>query len=66
MQAGVIATLAYRVVHQQGYLGFEKSTRREFAKLGWQAINVMKSLVQGRMETAISPWSWQVPSTTAT
>ena len=66
VRAGVVATRAYRVVQQQGYLGFEESTRRDFAKLGGQAIKVMKGLVQGRMETAISPRSWQVPSTRAT
>ena len=58
MRAGVVATRAYRVVQQQGYLGFEESTRRDFAKLGGQAIKVMKGLVQGRMETVISPRSW--------
>ena len=66
VRAGVVATRAYRVVQQQGYLGFEESTRRDFAKLGGQAIKVMKDFVQGRMETAISPRSWQVPSTRAT
>ena len=66
VRAGVVATRAYRVVQQQGYLGFEESTRGDFAKLGGQAIKVMKGLVQGRVETAISPGSWQVPSTRAT
>ena len=66
VRAGVVATRAHRVVQQQGYLGFEGSTRRDFAKLGGQAIKVMKGLVQGRMETAVSPRSWQVPSTRAT
>ena len=66
VRAGVVATRAYRVVQQQGYLGFEGSTRRGFAKLGGQAIYVMKDLVQGRMETVVSPRSWQVPSTRAT
>ena len=47
LRAGVVATRAYRVVQQQGYLGFEGSTRRDFAKLGGQAIIVMKGLVQG-------------------
>ena len=56
----------HTVVEQQGYLGFIESTRRDFAKLGGQAIKVMKGLVQGRVETAISPGSWQVPSTRAT
>ena len=28
VRAGVVATRAYRVVQQQGYLGFEESTRR--------------------------------------
>ena len=57
VRAGVVATRAYRVVQQQGYLGFEESTRRDFAKQGGQAIKVMKGIVQGRMETAIGPWS---------
>ena len=34
VRAGVVATRAYRVVQQQGYLGFEGSMRRDFAKLG--------------------------------
>ena len=65
VRAGVVATRAYRVVQQQGCLGFEGSTRRDFAKLGGQTIKVVKGLVQGRMETAVSPRSWQVPSTRA-
>ena len=66
VRAGVVATRAYRVVQQQGYLGFEGSTRRDFAKLDGQAIKVMKGFVQRRMETVVSPRSWQVPSTRAT
>ena len=50
----------------RGYLGFEESTRRDFAKLDGLAVKVMKGLVQGRMETAMIPRSWQVPSTRAT
>ena len=49
----VVATRAYRVVQQQGYLAFEEGTRRDFAKLGGQGIKlikVMKGLVQGRIE----------------
>ena len=41
VRAGVVATRAYRVVEQQGYQGFEESTRRDFAKLGGQAIKVI-------------------------
>ena len=47
VRAGVVATRAYRVVQQQGYLGFEESTRRDFARLGGQAIKVMKAMYRG-------------------
>ena len=46
VRAGVVTTQAYRVAQQQGYLGFEGSTRRDFAKPGGQAIKVMKGLVR--------------------
>ena len=38
LRAEVVATGAHRVVQQQGHLGFEESRRRDFVKLGGQAI----------------------------
>ena len=56
----VVATRAYRVLQQQGYLGFEESARRDFAKLGGQSIlKVMKDIVQAewRQGSVLPVWS---------